>query len=62
MNIPYSFEAELEDGSKVCQGDKPLMIAEGSSDREIEQNILERLDQFSFVTNIRWCKMSDWNM
>lgn len=62
MDIPYGFTAELEDGSKVGYADNPVMIAEGSSQREIEQTILERLEAYSFVTNVRWWKLSDWNM
>lgn len=40
MLIPFGFTAELEDGSKVGYADKPVMIAEGASEREIEQTIL----------------------
>lgn len=62
MLIPFGFTAELEDGSKVGYADKPVMIAEGASEREIEQTIFERLQQYTFVTNIRWWKLSDHNL
>lgn len=62
MKVPFAFEAELKNGSKICQGDNPVMINADASPREIEQNILERLEEYDFVTNIRWHRMSDWNM
>lgn len=60
--VPFGFTAELKDGSRIGYANKPVMVAEDASEREIEQNILERLEQYDFVTNVRWWKLSDWNM
>ena len=60
--VPYSFIAKMENGQSLCQGDKPFMIDENATSREIEQLILEHLQDKGDVLSVLWAKMSDWNM
>jgi hypothetical protein len=61
-NIPYSFLAKMADGRTISHGDKPALICATASNREIEQTVLERAEQYGEVLSVTWARMSDYSL